>query len=65
MFALYCGDLGGSWYAGKNYIYQGGFFPSICEKEGAKRYSSRKRAENAAKAVAERTGVSFDVIDLS
>lgn len=35
-------------YAGKTYIYQGGLFPCYASKDEAKRYTSRKRAENAA-----------------
>lgn len=53
------------YYAGKNYIYQGGYFPTFCRKEQAKIYTSRKRAEKAAKAVGNRTGVTFRVIELT
>lgn len=52
-------------YLGKNYVYQGGWFPCFCSKDKAKRYTSRKSAENAAEAVANRTGVRFEAIELT
>ncbi|WP_289141510.1 hypothetical protein [uncultured Brevibacillus sp.] len=58
-------DKDHEYYAGKNYIYQGEYFPALCRKEQAKIYSSRKRAENAAEAVGNRTGVTFRVIELT
>lgn len=42
------GQLSSEFYAGKTYIYQGGLFPVYASKDEAKRYTSRKRAENAA-----------------
>lgn len=45
------------YYAGKTYVYQGGIFPCLCDQEKAKRYMSRKRAENAASALSGSTEV--------
>lgn len=37
------------WYSGKKYMYQGEFYPVTGSEQEAKRYTSKKRAENALK----------------
>lgn len=41
------------WYSGKNYMYQGEFYPVTGSEQEAKRYTSKKRAENALKVLNE------------
>lgn len=53
---------GMDYYTGKTYVYQGGYYASYGVKDQAKRYSSKKRAESAAKKLGEKVGYSFVVI---
>lgn len=44
------GNLNG-WYTSEKYMFQGDIYPVTGKKQEAKRYTSKKRAENAIKAL--------------
>lgn len=58
-------EKGDEYYLGKTYVYQGGLFPCYCKKSDAKRYKSRKVAENACEKLNEKIGDDrFEVIEI-
>lgn len=52
------GNING-WYTGEKYMFQGGMYPVKGNKQEAKRYTSKKRAENAIRAL-EKTLATWD-----
>lgn len=65
MFLLKADDSYSDFYAGKTYVHQGSFYPVRCTHDKARRYTSRKRAENASVTVSDKTGQSFSVYEVS
>lgn len=49
-------------YLGSTYVYQGGVYPSLGFKDEAKRYKSKKRAENAVTSLKRKCEGDFDVV---
>lgn len=69
MFVIVAQSVHGFWndyYAGKTYQFQREYYPHISNdgRNGARKYSSRKRAEIAAEAIGEKVGRTFIVEEL-
>lgn len=55
------------YYLGKTYIYQGSYFPCVCELNKAKKYSHRMKAQRAVKSLNDKVSQNygnFDVLEI-
>ncbi|CAM3850687.1 MULTISPECIES: hypothetical protein [Paenibacillus] len=62
-WVLYDSDIG--YYIGKDYIYQGGKFPSGGAKSEAKVYGTKKMAEKVAERLGRQMDCDFNVVPLN
>lgn len=53
------GDMN-EWYTGEKYMFQGEIYPVTGNKQEAKRYTSKQRAENAVKALEKTLAWNYD-----
>ena len=53
------------YYGGSTYVHQGETFPSLVGRDEAKRYKSKKVAENSAKSLSEKCGCDCYAIEVS
>lgn len=62
MYVLVSKNAHGSWteyYGGKTYIHQGETWAAFVQRNDAKRYFSKRRAENAAESLGNKVGYTF------
>jgi hypothetical protein len=53
------------YYAGKTYIFQGEYYPVLCNRvEEAKQYTLRGRADNACIKLSKKVGRTFKVVEV-
>ncbi len=52
------------YYSGKTYTHQGETFPCVCKRDEAKRYKSKKIADNVAKTLDRKCDEDFDVQEI-
>lgn len=55
---------GNDYYGGSTFVHQGEIFPSLVMRDEAKRYKSRKVAENSAKALGKKCGCDHYVMEV-
>jgi len=53
------------YYRGNTYTHQGETFPATAKLSEAKRYSSKKRAENAVKSLNQKCDDDFDIEEVA